>query len=588
MKKKYNIQLNPKRLTDEEVARHKDFDAVLAKFRKQPIGPRPLYRQLTFWIAAVAVAAVFALLLIYTGTGNEKDYSQKMAEYIDRQPFVNCPLTKVEKRFASYRLDANKGGVFEHPSGSKLIVPEAAFSHQNGTTVEGEVTIKYREMHDFVDFFLSGIPMTYDSAGVQYTLESAGMIEIFAEQNGKRVNMAPGKSIDVELVSNVNVSPELNVPPGYNIYKLDEEKKNWVYQNIDVMEMLDDRFPQEAIDSDNPIFNVKQELSEKLQAIQVNEEIELAKVEASLPKAKRPEKPALANNTDYVFDLDFNDLKKSNVSGETADSQNELADLYRKYEKMLWQLSPDAGISPEQLQKGFSNVTDLAILKLDNNTYELTLKKGEEQLKVKVIPVLSGTDYQIALDVFNRDFQRYQQQISNRESALKVQKEEIRRKFEMDKQAANQTFDDRIADLKSKGMDYAAVDEIIKRKVVNRFTATGLGIWNCDRPIPPYIMSLAANFKDESGKSYVNKTAFLVDKSRNTVYRFLAEDGAELSFNMNSQNLLWLVTDDFKIAVFRPEDFKGIQKGTELKDFVMKKVDKEINDENDVREVLYL
>ena len=27
--------------------------------------------------------------------------------------------------------------------------------------------------------------MTYDSAGIKYTLESAGMMEIYAEQNGQ-------------------------------------------------------------------------------------------------------------------------------------------------------------------------------------------------------------------------------------------------------------------------------------------------------------------------------------------------------------------------------------------------------------------
>ena len=202
--------------------------------------------------------------------------------------------------------------------------------------------------------------------------------------------------------------------------------------------------------------------------------------------------------------------------------------------------------------------------------------------------MLSGSDYERALANFNRDIQRYDQQIRQRETELQDQKNAIRQKYEEERLLANQSFEERISELKGEGMEYAAVDEIIKRKVVNRFTATGLGIWNCDRPIPPDMMTLAANFKDESGKSYGNKTAYLVDKSRNTVYRFLAEDGALLNFNMNSQNLLWLVTDDHKIAVFRPEDFKKISKETSHQDLVLKKVDKVITDEKDVREVLYL
>ncbi len=587
MRKKYNIQLNPKRLSKEDIARHKDFDALFEKFQSMPKPREPIYRRMTFLIAAAAIAAALALLLIYVGTASQISYEQKMANYFEDLEFVNPPLDNIKKTFASYKVDVNQGGVFEYPSGSKLIVPVAAFTDNAGKPVAGEVTIKYREMHDFVDFFLSGIPMTYDSAGIQYTLESAGMIEIFAEQNGKRVNMAPGKSIDVELVSNVNVSPSLNVPPGYNIYKLDEEKRNWVYQTIDKMEMLEDRLANHLPDETDPTYPIAKEVKEKLQTIQVNEENEIAELEATLPKAKKPVKPTLADTDEYVFDLDFNELKDPNATGELATAQNELKEMYKQYEKMLWQLSPSETVTPSQLQS-FGNVTNIGIKKINSNTYELSLEKGEQSMTVKVNPVLSGSDYEKAMTDFNRDFVRWEQQMAQREAALKEQKDVIKQKFEEERRLLKLNYEERIADLKKNGHNHQATQEMIKRKVVNRFAASGFGIWNCDRPLPPYMMALKAKFKDENGNSYKNKTAYLVDKSRNTVYRFLAEDGARLNFNMNSQNLVWLVTDDNKIAVLRPEDFKGIKKGTKEHDFVMHKVDREINDEKDIREILYL
>ena len=101
MKKKYNIQLNPKRLSKEEIDRHKDFDALYKRYQRKPLGPQPMYRKLTFWIAAVAAAAVLALLLVYTGTSNEANYDQKMADYFDSQPFINRPLGQIEKKFVS-------------------------------------------------------------------------------------------------------------------------------------------------------------------------------------------------------------------------------------------------------------------------------------------------------------------------------------------------------------------------------------------------------------------------------------------------------------------------------------------------------
>ncbi len=586
MKKKYNIQLNPKRLSGKEVGKHRDFDALLNRYHHDKPVRSPLVRNLVMLGLALA-ASVAVLLFVFIGM-NDETYGERDNAYFAALNYVNPPLPQVEKAFSSYAVNVSKGGVYNYKSGSKLTVPVAAFASLQGTPIEGEVTLHYREMHDFIDFFLSGIPMTYDSAGVQYTLESAGMIEIFAEQDGKRVNMAPGKSIDVELVSNVNVSPQLNVPPDYNIYQLDEEQRNWVYKEVDKMQVMDEDVVGGQFDATSPFFPIDKELREKIQSIQVNQRNEIARIEASLPIAKQPIKPEVANNNDYVFDLDFNDLKKPNATGELADAQQELAELYRQYEKMLWQLNPKSDISAEELQKGFSNVTGISIKKLNNRDYELKLEKEDNSLTVVVNPVLSGSDYNDAMAEFNRDFERWENEMKERNAKLQAAKNEALKLFEEEKRLANIVYDERIAELKAKGLDYAATEEILKRKVINRFQATGFGIWNCDRPLPPDMMILAANFEDASGNKFENKTAYLVDKSRNTVYQFLAEDGTRMRFNKNSDNLLWFVTSDNKIAVFRPEDFKGINKETNEHTFVMETVDKEINDESDVREVLYL
>lgn len=585
MKKQYKIHVNPKRLTSQQIARHKNFGKLLQQFQSQP-QPKPIVRRLLY--AVGAVAAVLAGLIIFSQLFNNQSFEQKQKAWFASQPFINPPLDEFKPQFSSFRVNPNEGGIYEYPSGSRLIVPAAAFLDENGQTVSGEVTLHYREMHDFIDFFLSGIPMTYDSAGVTYNLESAGMIEIFAEQAGKKVKMNPGKSINIELVSRVNVPPSMTVPPGFNIYRLDEVKRNWVYREIDRMEVLEDDLEGEVLNENSPFYPVQNEFREKMQAIQILEASEMARIEASVPKMKEPVKPQKAGNADYVFDLDFNDLKKPNATGPAAEMQQELAELYRQYEKMLWQLSPLSKISPEQLQKEFSQVTNLSIRKLNNRDYELTLEKNGQSLTVIVNPVLTGTDFTNALAEYNRDFERWQQQINEREAKLAAQKEALRRQIEEEKQLARVNLDEKIAALRAKGLDYAANEEIIKKKVINRFTASEFGIWNCDRPLPPDVLQLAASFKDQHGKKYQNTTAYLVDKSRNTVYRFLAANETTLRFNRNSENLLWLVTPDNKIAVFRPEHFKQIPGGVEKHTFVLQEIDKKIQDENDVREILYL
>lgn len=583
MKKNYDIRQNPPPLTKAQIAKHKDFDSLLAKYNTQP-KQRPIVRRLVWSVAAVA-AALTGLFLVFTISG--QDFEQKQAAYFKGQPFINPPKINVKPSFASFQVNPNEGGVYKYPSGSQLVVPAAAFVSEKGETLTGEVTLHYREMHDFVDFFVSGIPMTYDSAGVNYNLESAGMIEIFAEQNGKRVLMAPGKSINVELVSNVNTSPSLDVPPGYNIYKLDEKKRNWVYQNIDRMQVLGDAISTESLDEGSPFYPAQKALAERMLAIQVSEAAALAHLEKTIAKPTTPHKPQRANGTDYVFNLDLDDVFPAKDSVASAD-EKELRQLYKKYSKMLWQLGPDASISPQRLQSEFGSVSGLNIKKINEQEYELELEKGGKSTKVPVIPVLTGTDYDKALAEYNRNFEAWKKQTAEREAKLAEQKAAIAIRFEEEKKLATLKFEDRINELRKQGLDYAASNEIIKKKVVNRFTASEFGIWNCDRPLPPEVLQLAASFKDQNGYRFTNRTAYLVDKSRNTVYQFLADENTLLRFNKSGENLLWLVTEDNKIAVFRPAQFKAIPSNQKKFEFVLESVNKEIKNEQDIREILYL
>ena len=223
MKNNYNIKLNPKQLTSEQIAKHQDFDALLRQFEKggivEPPAKSAKIRPLYYYIGAAA--AMLGLLVYFIGSTD--NYQQKSEQYFANQEFIQSPIETAKAQFASYAFNANQGGVYEYKSGSRLVVPAAAFVNDRGELIEGEVIIKYREFHDFIDFYLSGIPMTYDSAGTIYTLESAGMMEIYAEKDGQKVKVAPGKSIDVELASAINAPKHLNVPPDYNIYKLDSE-----------------------------------------------------------------------------------------------------------------------------------------------------------------------------------------------------------------------------------------------------------------------------------------------------------------------------------------------------------------------------
>ena len=106
---------------------------------------------------------------------------------------------------------------------SKIIIPKDAFVDKDGNIIKSPVSIKYKEILNTVDQILSGIPMEYDSAGVTYNFESAGMIEFRAESQGKEVFPNPNALISVELKSEFTDT-------NYGLYSMDDETGKWDYR----------------------------------------------------------------------------------------------------------------------------------------------------------------------------------------------------------------------------------------------------------------------------------------------------------------------------------------------------------------------
>jgi len=469
MKNNYIIKLNPKKLSSEDIARHQDFDALLQQFEtEKTTQPAPKtakirrMRPMYFYIGAAAAAMIG--LLIYFTAGVD-DYAQKAEQFYASRDYVAPPIESAKAEFASYKIDANQGGVYNYRSGSRVVVPASAFVNDRGELVEGDVEIKYREFHDYVDFFLSGIPMTYDSAGVTYTLESAGMMEIYAEKDGQKVRMAPGKTIDVELHSAINAPAHLNVPPDYNIYKLDDEKRNWIYREIDNMELVREDIDL-TLDKGDPMYEVKKSYTVQLDLLAVKEANELAKIEASEPKLEEPLKPKKATKSDHVFNLDFNDLSAAiddrflsdSEKGEAKRAERDLAGLYQEYEQMLWKISSKSSISPSQFANQFGEVDGITIKKINSRDYEFTLINGDAATKVIVNPVLTGKDYDKALATFNQKFAQYSDKIALREEVLSGKKMAIKNRIAAERQEAEAAFESQLAAMQNKGNNHQAVD----------------------------------------------------------------------------------------------------------------------------------
>jgi Ser-tRNA(Ala) deacylase AlaX len=604
-KNNYNWNLNPEKLSKAQIDAHMDFDKVLKEYNNTvPEVPKKtsLFRRLRY-IGAVAATALVCLL-VYVGVNSAKNNNSAtdFQAYAATQPYINPPLDgTLAEQFVNKTVNANVGGVFEFENGSKFTVPPAAFTHGQGGIVQGEVQIRFREFHDYVDFFLSGIPMEYDSAGVQYHLESAGMVEIIAEQNGQPLKMAMDKSIEVELVSNV-ILDENGQVPSFNIYYLDTEKRNWVYEGIDKIKRVD-----EPIENASFLLAEEEQLENNFQQtiaqIQSKPQTQFAAIEKALPALLAPVKPQKANGSVEVFDFAFEEDQidyGSKVPGTTEESlrmaEEQVRNLRKQYANTMWQFSPNNKNITEAQKLAIKKMEweDMSLKFVGGQDYELTLIGDNNNLTFLINPVLTGANYEKALTEFNAQQSRYEAEITERQTFLKAKKAELKAAADEEERIAALAHEEKVAAYRANGMAHRATDEIIKAKIVNQFSITQLGVWNCDRPLPIGMLALNGNFKGSANEEYHQNIAYLVDKDRNTLVRFFTKEGARMDITLGSKNLLWLITKDNQLAICPPSHFDTLKnKKTSPTDrvshtFVLDLIDKPFNSEEDIRKILEL
>lgn len=571
MSKQYDIRVNPQQPTSEEIARHQNFDALLEQYQQAKANPQPTAKIIRFSsVLRYAAAAIIVLVAGYGISFLMKPSANLEAAFFAKQPHIIPPFEAPELAkpvaLPARKVNASEGAVLEYPSGSRLVIPSEAFMNDRGKLVEGEVDIHYREMLDYVDFFLAGIPMSYDSAGMRYDLESAGMVEIYAEQNGERVAMAPGKMIDVELVSFILRTPNGQIPR-FNVYKLDTTARQWIYQNVNNLQLVED-----YLDPKDPAYTIKKAHQDALKAIDAKGLQEIQVFQAGMPMPEAPVQPRKQSSNQPTIELQFDD----NTIFENENGEPVLSE--KLYKGTIWQISPKSNAYDERAFRVEWETTRLK--PLNGEEYELTFASGARTLKLIVSPVLTGNDYEQAMERYEAAMALYNSKIAERESLLQEKRVTIQQKIDAEKTRTQKAFEAQNATAFS-----GSGDMLIKSKIINRFQVGSLGFWSCNRPVLPAPQEVSAQFADQNGNKLEGKIAYVANKNHNTVRRFLATDGAKMHFDAKSDNLLWMVTEDDKIAIVKPEQFREIGNNN-AHTFTFKLVDQKIDNEAEVRELL--
>lgn len=572
MSNNYDIRINQKQPSSEEIARHKDFDALLEQYKASAPQRRTVTVRRLAYVAAAAIAVAASVLLVinFLWTSNTPNLTQE--EYFAMQPAIHPPLEEAAPTFAVNIVQAETGGTIKTKTGARMVVPTQAFMNDRGALIEGDVQVHYRELHDYIDFFLAGVPMRYDSNGMAYQLESAGMIEMFAEQNGERIYLAPGKVIEVELITVLEL-PEGEEVPDFTIHQLDTAARTWQIRDVKHVQFVED-IANASNNTNNPVNTLRNEYASQLATIESAAESRLREIEALVAAPPEPMKPLQARSDLPSFEPDF--LEGAAFADDPNTPENESERLKTQL-KRTWQIVPNTAYDERDFQITWENIQ---LKKLNNRDYELTGTNGDRTLTLIVTPILTGSEHQQALAEYEREYANWQTQMANREAQLREQKEALIANVARQKATAREAYRSKLAEL---GLDTAEL--MTRKRIINRFEVDDFGLWNCDRVIAQAEQQLTSQLKDQFGQQYQHQVAYLVNKQHNTIYRYYVTNDHPIRFNSDADNLLWVVTEDNKIAILKPTNFKKALEN-QRKTVELELVEKPIRQEADARAVL--
>lgn len=567
MKKKINI--NRPEISSDEIVKRKNFDSILKQHT--PIS-KPLFKNPWFFSGAIAVvvAAAVATFLLKNNdaklTTPEMADSQLLADSVamanfyaqeEAKPCVNPPLAELNVPTTIYKVNAEKGATLEFKTGSKITIPKNSFVDGNGKLVKGDVELHYREFHDPVDFFVAGIPMTYDSAGVRYHFESAGMMEINAYQGNEKLAVAPEKSINIALASNYTGT-------NYNLYKLDTAVNNWACLGKDKVVSVAPKTTEKVSEASAPNSVIEtpeyKTIETKKETLLQEKEVKLA----SLPAlAKEPLKPQEAKKNKYTFDLDV-DAKEYPELAVYKDVMFEVGDENKNFNSTMYDVTWDEALIKEGADKG--------------KNYMLTLKKASKKYDLVVYPVFEGKNYEKALSVFQEKFTKYTAELDKRKVAeAKVEQEyqAVLAKLKQQQQELELRWKEREAS------QFKLMDN--QEKVQRMFAVNGFGIYNCDRPLAyPKGITCKVKLNGENDKRINCYGVYLVDKSKNGIFTFEKNPVVNFSFNPASQNILWTVESGI-LYWLKPEQFSGIEQNVPVNAIKMNRVEQKFKNIDEMK-----
>ncbi|GEM_PF-769265 len=248
---KRRIHIDRKMPDKAKISGYQNFDSLLHKH--QSITKKPKYNGIKVLTGIILIAVVS--FLVFDSIDAEENA-------------IAPPFNHVDLAGELHFIDPNDASEVRLLSGTVISIEPSSIVFEDGSICNENVCIRVKEYLNPLHFFLSGIPMTYDSAGVEYTFESAGMIEMEAWSASKKVFLAEGKLAHVEMKATDSRS--------FNVYAFDSADNKWEFQSIDEVKVNDkEPMPSLIITEDDEVIGMYSEGFDTIACLEPEESIEV-------------------------------------------------------------------------------------------------------------------------------------------------------------------------------------------------------------------------------------------------------------------------------------------------------------------------
>jgi hypothetical protein len=187
----------------------------------------------------IFAVAIISTLLLCSCEGKKKEETN--IEIAPTVSVIKPPIPKFHIPYQNFRVVPDSTTVLTTPRGTKIRIPANAFLDKDGNVIKDKVDITFREFHTPLDFYLAGIPMTYNENGIEKVFESGGMVEINVTSNKKEVFVNSKNKIKVDMNSWTESTE-------FNAYDLDKNTGKWIEKGKDSISISKPEIEKEELD----------------------------------------------------------------------------------------------------------------------------------------------------------------------------------------------------------------------------------------------------------------------------------------------------------------------------------------------------